>query len=71
MLKNLLIAATLIATANAACAADASTANTQPQQAQAQAQAGKTRAQVYQELVQAEQDGTMAELSATLYRGGM
>jgi hypothetical protein len=69
MLKNLLIAATLIATANAAFAADASSANTQPQQAQAQA--GKTRAQVYQELVQADQDGTIAELSATLYRGGM
>ncbi len=29
--------------------------------------AGKTRAQVYQELVQAEQDGQLAYLNSTLY----
>jgi hypothetical protein len=33
--------------------------------------APKTRAQVRQELVQAEQDGQLAALSSTVYRGGM
>jgi hypothetical protein len=69
MLKNILLAAALVATANAAFASDAPSTNAQSQQTQAQT--GKTRAQVYQELVQAEQDGTLAELGATLYRGGM
>jgi hypothetical protein len=31
---------------------------------------GKTRAQVYQELVQAEQDGQIAYLNKTIYAGG-
>ena len=31
--------------------------------------AGKTRAQVYQELVQAEQDGQLAYLNKTIYLG--
>jgi hypothetical protein len=69
MLKNILLTAVLVATANAAFASDAPSTNAQSQQTPAQA--GKTRAQVYQELVQAEQDGTLVELSATLYRGGM
>lgn len=33
--------------------------------------APKTRAQVRQELVQAERDGQLARLNTTLYRGGM
>ena len=32
--------------------------------------AGKTRAQVYQELVHAEQDGELANLYSTIYAGG-
>jgi hypothetical protein len=44
----------------------------QPQQTQwaapdAQSNAGKTRAEVYQELVQAKQDGQLAYLNRTLY----
>lgn len=38
-------------------------------QDQAVAQA-KTRAQVQQELAQAKQDGSLAKLNRTLYRGG-
>jgi TolA-binding protein len=33
--------------------------------------APKSRAQVRQELVQAEQDGQLADLNRTVYRGGM
>jgi hypothetical protein len=33
--------------------------------------APKTRAEVRQELVQAERDGQLARLNSTLYRGGM
>jgi uncharacterized protein YdeI (BOF family) len=49
-------------------------ASAQPQQTQSQSVpsydqpiAGKTRAEVYQELVQAEQDGQLATLNRTLF----
>jgi uncharacterized protein YdeI (BOF family) len=53
---------------------DAATTAQQPQQTQSQSvspydqpSAGKTRAEVYQDLVHAEQDGQLATLNRTLY----
>ena len=53
---------------------DAATTAQQPQQSQSQwvspdsqPLAGKTRAEVYQELVHAEQDGQLATLNRTVY----
>ena len=81
-MKYLMIAAALIgATMTASAFAQSNPSNNQTASAATMSQgghwvpsygqqvAGKTRAQVYQELVQAEQDGEMAQLNTTVYKG--
>jgi uncharacterized membrane protein len=46
-----------------------SVAQTQPSDAANQQAHGLTRKQVYAQLVEAEQDGTLARLNATVYKG--